>query len=685
MRDLIIKNNSNSNNLNSYSIFDFLTSQTIKIIPDYQRPYTWDENNVEELFDDILHSAKNNSKWFLGPLFTSHRDQDFNELELLDGQQRITTIILFLRCYSTLHLSEEYDYSHFDAPVTQSEEKATYRNLNELIINQLLITRTEDLKKVSKFRTDISVREKFNHWILDAADSEAKYDSIKDISATKNDEFLPTLQNLNTNINWIYNKYEGILSKKNGLKKLNLFINHLISHTDIIQVPLKSSEDILDIFESINNRGKQLNLSDLIRFKTLSKISSEEENSELYKKIQQKWHSIFRMSQALVNKGIFDNLNEFLERFINSISDTKSGYTSDSKRIKHFMEFYDNENSHIENGVDDIHKVLSLLNHLIGNKEDSFRNLFSSNPSKYKKINFLLEMLTIALQASKNAQVTFFSFLRNMYDKETFEQNDYDLISTSVFEFIKLIISLDIYQKIDSNERRNIYIDYSIQLRENAVLTSFYDNLPDASKITGQKGKFIQNIILIKHSGINKKYNELILYLFQFYKNYENFPEDILFKNRNTEHIIPDKWYLREEWKSVLSEKELKNAISEVTSDLIKEALNSLLEGEGLWNNQASKESFIQLIGNKIMIYDSQNIKMSNLPWKDFKNKKGNVQKGKKQLLTDFTSKKGTYLPNNQKLEEIESFNAHNVVKTSEEILNTIFENQNLKYKSVNS
>ena len=123
MRDLIIKNNSNSNNLNSSSIIDFLNSQTIKIIPDYQRPYTWDENNVEELFDDILHSAKNNSKWFLGPLFTSHRDQDFNELELLDGQQRITTIILFLRCYSSLFLSEHYAFTSFDADVTESEEK----------------------------------------------------------------------------------------------------------------------------------------------------------------------------------------------------------------------------------------------------------------------------------------------------------------------------------------------------------------------------------------------------------------------------------------------------------------------------------------------------------------------------------------------------------------------------------
>ena len=45
------------------------------------------------------------------------------------------------------------------------------------------------------------------------------------------------------------------------------------------------------------------------------------------------------MSQALVNKGIFDNLNEFLERYINSISDTKSGFTSDSKESNTLWNF----------------------------------------------------------------------------------------------------------------------------------------------------------------------------------------------------------------------------------------------------------------------------------------------------------------------------------------------------------
>ena len=70
-----------------------------------------------------------------------------------------------------------------------------------------------------------------------------------------------------------------------------------------IHIPLKEQNDVLDIFESINNRGKKLNLSDNLRFITVKSFIDEpvkQENvnkewSKLYKNVQ-KWDVFFKDS-----------------------------------------------------------------------------------------------------------------------------------------------------------------------------------------------------------------------------------------------------------------------------------------------------------------------------------------------------------------------------------------------------
>ena len=68
-------------------------------IPEYQRPYKWTEKNVNNLIDDII-SNKNKSEYRLGTLVLHLFDQN---LDIVDGQQRIVTLMLILRA-----LSENY-------------------------------------------------------------------------------------------------------------------------------------------------------------------------------------------------------------------------------------------------------------------------------------------------------------------------------------------------------------------------------------------------------------------------------------------------------------------------------------------------------------------------------------------------------------------------------------------------
>ncbi len=75
------------------------------LIPEYQRPYEWDEDKCRTLWEDILEFAmpdnnpdnfNSNDEYFLGSIVTFKND-DEKCLEVIDGQQRITTLLLLLR------------------------------------------------------------------------------------------------------------------------------------------------------------------------------------------------------------------------------------------------------------------------------------------------------------------------------------------------------------------------------------------------------------------------------------------------------------------------------------------------------------------------------------------------------------------------------------------------------------
>lgn len=77
------------------------------LIPDYQRPYAWGEDECATLWDDLREFAipdddsrafdDDADEYFLGPIVTFKNGD--GKLEIIDGQQRLTTIMLLLRAF----------------------------------------------------------------------------------------------------------------------------------------------------------------------------------------------------------------------------------------------------------------------------------------------------------------------------------------------------------------------------------------------------------------------------------------------------------------------------------------------------------------------------------------------------------------------------------------------------------
>ena len=104
------------------------------MIPDYQRPYAWEEKECQTLWDDLFafafsdeDSEKFNSdeEYFLGPIVTFKNAE--GKMEIIDGQQRLTTLMLLLRAFYERYGSMKND-----------KVKKTARTIEQIRIKQLL-------------------------------------------------------------------------------------------------------------------------------------------------------------------------------------------------------------------------------------------------------------------------------------------------------------------------------------------------------------------------------------------------------------------------------------------------------------------------------------------------------------------------------------------------------------------
>jgi len=94
-------------NVDQKTIFDLFSDKKADfLIPDYQRPYAWGEDQCQTLWDDIFlfsfpdnnfEAFDDNEEYFLGSIVTFKNDN--GKSEVIDGQQRLTTLMLILRAF----------------------------------------------------------------------------------------------------------------------------------------------------------------------------------------------------------------------------------------------------------------------------------------------------------------------------------------------------------------------------------------------------------------------------------------------------------------------------------------------------------------------------------------------------------------------------------------------------------
>lgn len=229
-------------------IYDLLSGDIKYVIPRYQRKYVWEEKQWRELLDDLKYcievsSTPDNIEWthFLGS-FVFEKDQ--KNMIVIDGQQRLTTIIIMLCAICTL-LNEMGDEDRF-------------RGVTKYIIG------TDDLGK-DFTRVDNKDLTNFNKIIVETT----TYNKLENKSSFLKGALLDDSPKDNVNIKrcfyFFYNQFSDMINSQDNPIEVLTNIKNKIVGLDIIDIKATNEQESYNIFEILNARGVDLEQNELIK------------------------------------------------------------------------------------------------------------------------------------------------------------------------------------------------------------------------------------------------------------------------------------------------------------------------------------------------------------------------------------------------------------------------------------
>jgi|GEM_PF-1233902 uncharacterized protein with ParB-like and HNH nuclease domain len=331
-------------------------------VPPYQRPYAWDREQWEDLFEDIA-SLKEGEVHFLGSIVVisgGHR-LGINYFELVDGQQRLATLLVLLAVIRDI-----------------SNELGMVNISNH--INSTLLFASDWETTVPKLQLGELDQGIFEYII------KGKVDRI-------NEDTL------------IYKCYKFFYSRirerfgdnlKEGIKTL---FDKLMSQVSIIHINAKDEYNAFRLFETLNDRGLELSAVDLIKNDLLRRVSK---NRELFDELVATWNEMYDKVRDLEPV-------KFLRRYVLA---NFSGKTSENRLYERIRDI-------VEKGRWSEEKIISFVKEL-NSSATIYRKIYNSQFNSNKINNKLRELQLVEVSPS----YTLLLKIMSLYEGDILGEND---------------------------------------------------------------------------------------------------------------------------------------------------------------------------------------------------------------------------------------------------------------------
>jgi uncharacterized protein with ParB-like and HNH nuclease domain len=368
------------------------------LIPDYQRPYAWEESQCQTLWDDIFAFAfpdnnyqkfEKNEEYFLGSIVTFENEN--NKKEVIDGQQRLTTLMLLLRAF----------YAKF-GNMQDDNSKSTSDRIAQCL------WKTDEFGKA-----DLNVLK---------IDSEVATDNDKD-------EFLDILKT------GIVNKDQKSNYAKNYLffqQKIDTFLSEypsyfaylparILGNCILLPIEAESQDTALRIFSTLNNRGLPLSDADIFKaqfYKHYSTKNQKDSFIEKWKELEEISGKIFRPLNGIPMDELFTRYMYFIR--------SKQGIKSSTTEA--LRKFYEKDKYAILKQDETLPNLKILV--------DFWNDVYSQNSERFSS-NILRKLFI--LNYAPNGMWTYFLsvyFLHNKDNNENLEENKLDFFLNKIIAFV---------------------------------------------------------------------------------------------------------------------------------------------------------------------------------------------------------------------------------------------------------
>lgn len=296
--------------------------KSIYDVPVYQRPYSWDKEQVDVLLDDIIETYKSESKeegYYTGNIIVFDKNDKINGLitkyDIIDGQQRITTFSLILLALYTLSLS--IGVSESDKTLT-SIKSALWKYVNREFKKELKAVSLNSIEK--KCFSDIYNR------CFDSPKNIISYCNSYHCESSFDERVISNFKN-------IYEKIRIKVSADDQNEILD-FADYIFQYVQFIVIEANcKANKVFSMFESINSKGKKLEEIDLIKTYIFSQL-----DEAAYSTYLDKWGELIIKTKDNLYDYLYNYIKAYLCFYRQNISIINFKAISKNELLKYFNE-----------------------------------------------------------------------------------------------------------------------------------------------------------------------------------------------------------------------------------------------------------------------------------------------------------------------------------------------------------
>jgi uncharacterized protein with ParB-like and HNH nuclease domain len=296
------------------TISDLFSVKKKYVVPRFQRAYSWSKEQVKELWEDIVSNIRINDgeensheEYFIGALVLVGDDKS-NTLQIVDGQQRLTTITILLSVLcerfkeiNKINLADAISKNYIEG---RDDDGNAYFKLDNETPKPFFQTRIQHIDKDnSSPNTD---------------EEKTLFASFQDFLNFTTKENLASQFNLNKDIDDV--QYEILL---------RAIRDQVVKYLKVIFITVVEEEEAYTIFETLNARGMSLSCVDLIKNKLFKELNNTHPDDEA----KTTWKNIRSVISSRDSVGS-------LETFIRHWWISKYSYVAEDKIYKNFKNLW---------------------------------------------------------------------------------------------------------------------------------------------------------------------------------------------------------------------------------------------------------------------------------------------------------------------------------------------------------